>query len=259
MSYFSSDVALGRRLEHAEAAGVRKYASFTPGAEYLDTMGGCAVFAGVGGFATQAIGLGMDGPVTEAELDAVEEFYRARGSVVPLNLSPLAHATLWELVMKRPYTIREIENLMVAQASACEVGNSVARRTQPGEERTWSSVVAQGFSGLEDPPPMFDEMLAPTASISECYACYDGERMVAGGAMNIEDGVALLYGDATLISHRGRGFQTAIIQARLNRAIEAGCEYAMATVNAGSGSHRNYERLGFRLMYTRVNVKREWT
>lgn len=257
VSLFSSDLALARRLELAEAANTHRFASGTPGAEVLDIMGGSAVFAGVGGFATQAIGCGMSGPVTEEELDRMEEFYLTRGSPVNLNVSPMADLSLWELVMRRGYTIREIENVVARRLDGPVEPHPAARRIEPGTEAEWARMVAQGFSGLDEPPPVFAEALGPSAFVSQCFACYESGRMVSGGAMNVESGVALLYGDATLLPYRGRGLQSAIIQTRLSRAAAEGCEYAMATVNAGSGSHRNYERAGFRVMYTRVNVKRE--
>jgi GNAT superfamily N-acetyltransferase len=75
--------------------------------------------------------------------------------------------------------------------------------------------------------------------------------------MSIRGGVALLFGDATLPEARGRGVQQALIGHRLRLASEAGCEWAMASVLPGSGSHRNYERMGFGLAYMRVNVMRE--
>ena len=254
---FSSDVGLARRLEGAEAAGVRRFATCAPGAEFLNICGGCAVFAGVGGFATQAIGLGMNGVVTADELDTVERFYRQRGSPSMINICPLADFSFIELIMARPYRIREIENLMVRPVTEVETP-SAARRILDGEVTDWARVIAQGFSGLEDPPPEFGQALSPTAMVSQCYASYDEGRIVAGGAMNIEDGIALFYGDATLAAYRGRGFQQAIIQARLARAYECRSDYAMATVVPGSGSHRNYERQGFRLFYTRVNVRRDF-
>jgi GNAT superfamily N-acetyltransferase len=86
-------------------------------------------------------------------------------------------------------------------------------------------------------------------------ATVDGER-AGGAATNYHEGAAALCGDATLPRFRGRGVQTALIARRLRDAREAGCDLAIACVIPGSGSHRNYERLGFRLAYMRVNVMR---
>lgn len=84
----------------------------------------------------------------------------------------------------------------------------------------------------------------------------DRTMAVAAAGGSIVNGVTLLFGDATLPEARGRGLQSALIRERLARAARAGCDLAMACVLPGSGSHRNYERAGFRLAYMRVNVKR---
>jgi len=83
-----------------------------------------------------------------------------------------------------------------------------------------------------------------------------GGNPAAAAGMSAEAGVALLSGDATLQSSRGLGLQGVLIRERIARAARAGCDLAMACVLPGSGSHRNYERAGFQMVYMRVNVKR---
>jgi GNAT superfamily N-acetyltransferase len=69
-------------------------------------------------------------------------------------------------------------------------------------------------------------------------------------------GVASLFADATLPSQRGRGIQSALIQHRLAAGRAAGCKLAMAAVQPGSPSHRNYVRAGFQVAYTRAILSR---
>ena len=83
-----------------------------------------------------------------------------------------------------------------------------------------------------------------------------GGKPAAAAGMSMEAGVALLAGDATLPASRGLGLQGLLVRERIARAARAGCDLAMACVLPGSGSHRNYERAGFQLVYMRVNVKR---
>ena len=66
------------------------------------------------------------------------------------------------------------------------------------------------------------------------------------------DGVALFFSDSTVPAARAKGVQSAVIQARLAMAAEQGCDLAMASTAPGSISQRNYERLGFQVVYTRV-------
>jgi GNAT superfamily N-acetyltransferase len=57
---------------------------------------------------------------------------------------------------------------------------------------------------------------------------------------------------------RRRGVQAALISARLEAGRAAGCDLAMSVTQPSSGSQRNLERQGFRVVYTRTKFTREW-
>ena len=61
----------------------------------------------------QASGVGMNGQVTEAELDQLESFYRGRGSALRIMLCPLADPSLVQLLGCRGYRLTEMENVLV--------------------------------------------------------------------------------------------------------------------------------------------------
>jgi len=69
-----------------------------------------------------------------------------------------------------------------------------------------------------------------------------------------EHRVFALCGAGTLAAYRGRGLQTALLQARISAALKAGCEYAVVVTQGGSSSQRNVERLGFRVAYSKVTA-----
>jgi GNAT superfamily N-acetyltransferase len=254
--FLTSDVALARRLEAAEAAnGFAMAAGSSSEAEAL--LGGCALFAGPGSPMTHALGIGMD-PATEEEFDRLEEFFRSRGSACLIDLCPLAHPTVVEQITRRGYKVIEFNNLMLrrAEAEPEPPGVRIARAT-PERRLEWGRLVMSGFSdGAEPTPGMLAMMDAMAPADYELFADLDG-RPSGGAAMSIREGVALLYGDSTLPEARGRGLQQALIRHRVTLAAEAGCDWVMACVIPGSGSHRNYERAGFSLAYMRVNVMRD--
>ena len=86
------DKAFARRLEAAEINAAAEPIS-----------GGHMIFAGVGSLIGRAVGMGFAGPVSTADLDRLEEFYRSRGAPSQLDLCPLSDATLLELVKEREY------------------------------------------------------------------------------------------------------------------------------------------------------------
>lgn len=254
----SSDLALARRLEAAEAANGFAMAPSFAGGCAEPHLGGCAFFAGPGSPISHAVGIGMAGPYTEAEFDSLEAFFASRNSACVIDLCPMCDLSALEQVQRRGYRIAEFNNVMVRPLTYAD-----RWLLSPGVERTldeplWNRLVASGFSGQPDPPAELLSIMGRVTGFGEMSLLRIGGEAVGGAAHSIRQQVALLYGDATLPGARGKGGQTALIAARLSRAAEAGCDLAMACVLPGSGSHRNYERAGFRLAYMRVNVIREF-
>ena len=88
-----ADLSLARRVEAGEAVvgfeSARSLAHIYPesGAVALMVAGGCAAYVGAGSPFNQATGVGMNGPVTEADFDGLESFYRSRASAVRIMRS----------------------------------------------------------------------------------------------------------------------------------------------------------------------------
>jgi GNAT superfamily N-acetyltransferase len=78
-----------------------------------------------------------------------------------------------------------------------------------------------------------------------------------GGMLSIHQEVASLGGAGTLPEFRNRGVQKALLVARLALAAESGCVLAMVATMPGSGSQRNVERQGFRVVYTRTKFLKQ--
>ena len=64
-----------------------------------------------------------------------------------------------------------------------------------------------------------------------------------------------LFADATIARYRRLGLQRELIAARLNEALALGCDLVTASTLPGSASQRNYERMGFEVVYTRVTLE----
>jgi GNAT superfamily N-acetyltransferase len=263
--FSAADRALAFRLEAAEAANglaiARAANRHNPLAIAQPFAGGTAVFGGVGSPMTHALGIGLKGAVAASELADMESFFRDRGSACLIDLCPMADESVINYVQSNPYRVIEFNNVLarrIDDAEPFDVPHTV--RLIPQQERDlrqWATVVATGFA--EGAPPNQDmiDTIAGSCGESICFAVGEGE-MQAGAAMGTQNGVALFYGDATLGHTRGKGFQSSLIRARLDAARDRGCDLAMVSVLPGSGSHRNYERAGFQLIYMRVNLSREF-
>ena len=248
----SSDLKLARRLEAAEAANAFSMAR-AGGFETEAIAGGCAVFAGVDSPMTHALGCGLSGTVNAGDIERLEQFFFARGSDCLIDVCPMADFGLVQAVMDRGYSIIEFNNLMVRRLSPIDSEWTCAGvQLEPVVDATrseWLQLMAECFE-----VPL--EVLENIPAYGVVMMTRLGGKLAAAAGMSSEAGVALLSGDATLPVSRGLGLQGVLIRERIARAARAGCELAMACVLPGSGSHRNYERAGFQLVYMRVNVKR---
>lgn len=266
-----ADLELARRIELADAATGRACAKSVErrhpevGAAILEVGGGVAMFTGIGSPISQAVALGLSGPVAEADVERMESFYRDRGAPVNIELCPYADASLVALLGNRGYRPTEFTNVLVRPlkrrekfpAPAKGIRVRLARRS---ETELWARTLAEGFA---EHFPVTPELLNVVSVFPErpravcLLGLVDGE--LAGGAvLSMNDGLAVLGGASTLPAFRRRGLQTALQQARLKRAAAGGCDLAMTMTLPGSASQRNAERQGFCVVYTRVKLLREW-
>jgi len=251
------DLALARRIEAAEAENARG-CSPLPGGPVLEVAGGCAIFAGVDSPLTQAVGLGLNGPVSEREIGALEAFFRSRGARVSVDLCPLADPGLLADLGERGYRLAEFNNVLVKQLEGTEIVLTPrVRRAVAGERDLWSHTVGTGF--FEQKELTAEEMDVGRAIFAmpgaQCYlAVSESGEPAGGGALAIREGLATLFADSTVARFRRGGLHRETIAARLNEALARSCDLATASTLPGSGSERNYERLGFQVVYTRVTL-----
>ena len=262
-----ADLALARRLERTDSlAGIefaRSWArlNFFAGEVFLPVAGGHASFGGVDSPVTQAFGLGLSGPVTEGDMEAMEEFYRSHGSAVNIETCPLADPSLLKLLNERGYRPIEYSNVFVRELTRDDARlwpdptNDVhVRRPAEDEAGSYSLLVAKSFFEDAEMPPEFLSIFTSCfyAAGAFFYMSEIDGVSAGGGMMSIHEGVASLGGTGTLPEFRNRGVQKALLLARLAQAAESGCDLAMVATMPGSGSQRNVERQSFRVVYTRT-------
>jgi len=253
-----ADSALARRLESAEAANARGCTAIHPQAAAIDIAGGVAVFAGADSPLSHAVGIGFRGPVTESDVCDVEAFFGNLGARPAIDLCPLADPSLAELLGARGYRITEFNNVLVKRLRGTEmVLTPRVRRALADETELWSYTVGRGF--FEHGELTTEEMDVGRAICAMpgalCYlAAADTGESAGGAALAIHDGLATLFADSTISHHRRSGIHRELISARLNEALAQSCDVATASTLPGGASQRNYERLGFEVVYTRLTM-----
>lgn len=271
------DLSLARRLEAMEAfccldtaRNVAKLHPEIPSA-VESIAGGWAVFTGVGSPISEARGLGMNGPVTEADMDRLEAFYCCRDDAIRIEVCPLADPSLHQLLAARGYRLLEFSNMLALPLAAGDGSPSAihtldaqgrestagrpcitTRMATPAEGSLWADTVARCFAGqIEITRELLDVVSCwAHSAVGSCYfALLDGE-IAGGGTVAVNERVALFGGAGTAEKFRNRGVQQALIAKRLRHAVRAGCDLAMTVTLPGSSSQRNCERHGFRVVYT---------
>ena len=263
---------LARRIELAEARAAVDCAESVQrlrpgmGAAVEPIAGGFAVYCGAGSPLTQAVGLGLDGLVTDEEFHRLEEFYRSRSETVRVETCPLADASLIEQFGKNGYRVTEFSNVMARPLTGAEnlldvPGGVAVEKVGPKQKDLWTLTVTQGFSEqLAVTQELLEIMRMFTAGPKvECYLARVNGAVAGGATLWIREGMAGLFGASTLPAFRNRGVHTALLHTRLARAAAAGCEWAACLAQPGSISQRNVMRQEFSVLYTRVKFERPWS
>jgi GNAT superfamily N-acetyltransferase len=205
-------------------------------------------------------------------LDEIERAHAARHARLQVELSTLADPAVGRLLTGRGYRLAGFENVLARPLepfpAAIRDGLSISVVTE-AESALWSTTVTDAFLHADtfDGPAShesFDratlertyQYFAAAPGTSRLMARLDGE--VAGGAsLYLHEKTALLCGAATLPASRRRGVQSALLQTRLGRAREFGCDLAVVTTQPGSKSQENVQRAGFELIYSRAILIKE--
>jgi len=262
------DKAFARRLESGEEMPqvfyARVFQKTRPdvGAAEEEICGGHMSFCGLGSPVGRAVGLGLDRPFAEADLDRVEAFYRAHKAPAQVDLCPMHEPAVFEMFKQRGYAIAELNNVLYRKLdeeekspprpACCQI-----RRAQLEEAEVTGAIVESAFFP-DGAPEAFRGLIAPLYQMENALAfvaSVDGKLVACGTGLVIpERKMFALCGAGTLADYRGRGLQTALLRIRMAAAAEAGCEFAVVVTQGGTTSQRNAERLGFRVAYSKVTV-----
>ncbi len=261
------DTNLALKLELAEAACGADCALFrarrdpTLGA-VLEVGSGLAIYAGADSPVTQAFGLGMSGPVAEQEFECLEHFFESRQAAVQVEACPLADFSLTDGFCSRGYKPIEFSNVFgrdMSQAIDLPAPSAevTVRPVLPGEEEAWADVASRGFSEGQENEALREAIadFSGHPNMKLYLALVYGEPAGAG-TMSVRGEVAVVNGAATLPRFRRRGVHTELLRVRLEKARAAGCRLSMVATQVASGSHRNVERAGFCVLYTRTKWRK---
>lgn len=261
-----ADTNLARRLEAAECAVsvASAQARATGGGDSpcRNVAGGVVIFQGPESPFNAAKGMGLNGPVTDADLDSIAAHFQTRGArSFTFDVCPHADETLGPRLVARGYAFAGFETVTFRPMTPADTRlpielppGAVLQAPAPEEQEEWAVLLAKVFSDSESPPEFMVEFgrgFFRVRGATAVCAKMDG-RLVAAAGMGVQGNVAALFGAGTLTPFRGRGLQRAMLAWRLRRAAELSCDLAKVDTKPGTRSQRNAERAGFRVAYTRA-------
>lgn len=272
-------VPLAARVEAAERRLMQGFGQAAvdlghPGAFVRPFADGLAVSGGPSSPITKVMGLRFAGIVDAASLAALEADYDAVGAPVVFEVATLADLEWVRVLERRGYRLQRTELVLGrALGGSLEVaplpeGVEIA---ETSDHATWSDVSVEGFAASEAPEgrdhaaevherEAIRQAATLLSAMPETRGYLATRSGVPAGAASLRldaDGIAQCCGATTLLAHRRRGIQTALLQYRLAAAAAAGCDLAVVVTEPGSRSQANVERHGFHPLYSRLVLARD--
>jgi GNAT superfamily N-acetyltransferase len=206
----------------------------------------------------RVVGLGLDEPATDDDLDAIESFFASHGQEFYVSLHRRAKPSdLPARLERRGFTASYAWMKFTRGAEPPPPIKTTLRveLADPEQVADFGDVVAAGY-GFE---PFVATWLSELPKTSwRCYLAYDGDEPAGAAALYVHDGTGYLGFAATRSEHRRKGAQSVLLATRIQDAIEAGCTTLVTETGERipmkpSDSYRNILRFGFEEAYLRPN------
>lgn len=270
MAVMSCPPELAETLELMESVSNRDYIERRARSDqdfegdFTSFPGGGAAYGGEDCSLSCAVGFGMAAPPREADLLAIEDFYRRHHMAARIEVTSLSDPFLFSLLGSRGYRLHHFTHVWIKSltddaplpppAAGCEV---VAASSPLASE--WAQITARSFK-TDGPPNAGD--LAFVEGFLQAGQCWgllasSGPAWAAAAAMAVHDRIAVLFAASTLPPYRNRGLQSALIANRLTMARDAGCLWAVLHTDPEGASQRNASRMDFFLGYVKAMMVQE--
>lgn len=243
---------------------------------------GWMMFGGTKSWWTQAVGMGMDGAVSDDDLDRLVTFFASRGAVPRVAVASYAHPSLMAGLVARGFVAREWVHIYARQLAPAEdlwaswpharpeghgpeshgPESYEIERVNPADEhaiREYADVASSGFRPAGT--PMTEDMLHFNRQVLQHPPCQGFAvriqgQVVAAGAMEAHEQIVSLFGASVLPAYRRRGLQAALMVARMEAGRARGCRLATIHGQPGVATERNAGRLGFSMAYAKLVMER---
>jgi GNAT superfamily N-acetyltransferase len=208
----------------------------------------------------RVLGLGSNSPIDEQDLAKIQQTYAANNvSQFFVMFQPwLQPARAWNWLFEQGLTRDRGWTLFLRDAESATPASSRLRieRIGPEHAKHFARIVAQGFDLSRNAYPALEALVGKPGWYH--FMSFSGDCPAGAAALYVEDGFAWFDWAATEPEFRARGSQSALLHARVRKALELGChtmgsETGEAVVGDPQHSFNNLMRAGFMPIHTRDN------
>lgn len=248
------------RLEEARQA----LAVAETSVESLDLAGGKVCYSEPNSWQNFATNLAMDGPITDAELDRVLEFYAERDALPKVEISPFADPSLVEGLAARGFFVDDFETVLFRELGPPTLGprwpagaTVRALDTERAEDvDTFLELQERGFVTVAVGPLTHANRRVLRHPRTHALLVELESAPVATALYEVAPPLVALMGGTVLADHRGLGLQAALIAHRCELGRSAGCSVATIQSRPAATTARNAIRAGFHVAYTKTTLSR---
>ncbi len=208
----------------------------------------------------RVIGIGIQQPATAADIGMILDCYSAAGVAdYFLHIQPWVRpAQIWNWLFEAGLARSRGWTQFVRNA-ASPAGCSTALRVEqigPGYADEFARIAADGFDLSVAARPAIAALVGLPGWYH--FMTFSGDQPAGVAALRVADDVAWFDWAATDVAFRGQGSQTALLNRRIEKALELGChtlctETGEAVPGDPQHSFRNLVKAGFRPTHTRDN------
>lgn len=203
----------------------------------------------------------VKGPLSKEMIDDIIEYYEQRKRNFEFQIIPgTANQEVLKLLAEKGYYQSVFHTTMYCEPQEMDIGPEdelVIRELHEDEMDLYAEIHCLGTGLSLDGKPYVaaNNQVLYSRQGWKFYLGLYKDVPAAVAVMYMKDQTASLTFAATLPEFRGRGFQTRLIQRRIHEAYDNNCNLVVGQCAYCSTSHRNMERAGMRIGYTRAT----WT
>lgn len=227
---------------------------------------GWMVHDGTGSWANYAAGLGLNGPVTSAEIQRLVDFYDAHGVDAQVQTTPYQDPSLFSVLAEHHFVtddftvmfVHDLKDLSTTQMPGLEF-----IEINPGNNEDIQVFVNAQMIGFYAPNAAPEGIAAITERVGRHPRCrvwllkLDG-KIVGSGGLEVFENSAVLIAGAIFPEARRKGIQSAFMSYRLRIARDLGVDYALVGSVPNGGTERNALRQGFLPIMTQIFLRRRF-